>query len=292
MQGCWVFLRGHCIPPSLSEAVLRVSHEFFESSHENKIKMQLSSATGFRGYQVIGQNVTKGMPDMHEAIDFYKEFNENAYGELGKPLCAPNLWPEIPSDFRITMERYLIAMEELAKRILRGIALALGGPPDAFESSAASDPFWVLRVIGYPPLKENKGSDDDNHSAFSCGAHTDYGLLTFVNQDAEPCALQVKNQVGEWIWAPHIPHTFVVNIGDMLQVFSNGLYHSTLHRVINNSSLYRVSVPFFLEPNFNAGVEPFEFCRKGREANECLRLTESPVIYGQHLVNKVLSNFY
>ncbi|MCO5586756.1 hypothetical protein L7F22_040698 [Adiantum nelumboides] len=121
------------------------------------------------------------------------------------------------------------------------------------------------------------------------GAHTDYGLITLVNQDAEPCALQVRNQAGNWIWAPPIPEAFVVNIGDMLKIFSNGLYQPTLHRVINNSPLYRVSVPFFLEPNFDAVIEPLEFCSDKTQANAG---SAKPVIYGEHLVSKVTTNFY
>ncbi|KAH9304901.1 hypothetical protein KI387_009305, partial [Taxus chinensis] len=79
------------------------------------------------------------------------------------------------------------------------------------------------------------------------GAHTDYGLLTLVNQDDDTSALQVRNCAGEWIWAVPSPGTFVCNIGDMLKVWTNGLYQPTLHRVINKNPKYRVSVPFFYE---------------------------------------------
>ncbi|KAI5082152.1 hypothetical protein GOP47_0001895 [Adiantum capillus-veneris] len=285
------YAKGHGLPTGLCKAVLRVSHEFFDCNYEEKVKIKLSSTTGFRGYQVVGQNVTKGRPDLHEAIDCYKEFDQTAYGELGKPLCAPNLWPEKPSDFKVIMEEYVQKMQDLAQKILKGIALALGGPANAFESTKAGDPFWVMRVIGYPPLVNDMQTDSFDDSAISCGAHTDYGLLTLVNQDAEPCALQVKNQAGNWIWAPHVPEAFVVNIGDMLKICSNGLYKPTLHRVINNSALYRVSVPFFLEPNFDAVIEPFEFCMDKTQASTNISRSTKPVIYGEHLVSKVSTNF-
>ncbi|MCO5597735.1 hypothetical protein L7F22_051816 [Adiantum nelumboides] len=104
---------------------------------------------------------TKAMADSIEGkmdakeegwMECYKEFDQNAYGELGKPLCAPNLWPEKPYDFKAVMEEYIQKMQDLAQKILKGIALALGGPADAFESTKAGDPFWVMRVIGYPPI--------------------------------------------------------------------------------------------------------------------------------------------
>lgn len=286
------YAKGHGLPAALSEAVLRVSREFFDSKYEDKLKIKMVSGSGFRGYQQIGENITKGRPDLHEAIDYYKEFDDDLYGELGRPLHAPNQWPENPPDFKPIMQEYIEAMQDLALKILKGIALALGGPLDAFECNMVSDPFWVMRVIGYPPLNQGKQSSGVDDSEISCGAHTDYGLLTLVNQDAEPCALQVKNQLGDWIWAPPIPGTFVVNIGDMLKILSNGCYQPTLHRVINNNSQYRVSVPFFLEPNFDAVIKPFEFCRHGTQTGIDLCIGEKPIIYGEHLVKKVLTNFY
>ncbi|XP_026455924.1 probable 2-oxoglutarate-dependent dioxygenase At3g50210 [Papaver somniferum] len=115
-------------------------------------------------------------------------------------------------------------LTDLSRNILRGLALALGGCPEEFEGERAGDPFWVMRFIGYPGISDAKGLDVPEN-AVGCGAHTDYGLLTLVNQDDE------------------IP---------ALQIWSNGLYEPTLHRVVNNSPKYRVSVAFFYEPNFDA----------------------------------------
>lgn len=276
---------GHGVPSSLTSAVLSLSYEFFHLSNEDKVKIKMGSKTGFRGYQMVGENITKGKPDLHEAIDCYKEFEYNTYGELGHPLFGPNLWPETPQKFKPVMEEYITVMKDLSRKILRGIALALGGPHDAFEEKT-NDPFWVMRVIGYPPLTNEVHSIKAGDSEISCGAHTDYGLLTLVNQDSESCALQVRNQSGDWIWAQPLPGTFVVNIGDMMKIWSNGRYEPTVHRVINKNPKYRVSVPFFLEPNFDAVIEPMNFCKQGVNGDVVKR-----VIYGHHLVSKVLSNF-
>jgi isopenicillin N synthase-like dioxygenase len=167
---------------------------------------------------------------------------------------------------------------------MRGIALALGAPVDAFEGTTAGDPFWVCRLIGYPVSTD---IPEEQRTDTGCGAHTDYGLLTLVNQDDDICALEVRNQSGEWIYAKPIPGTFVCNIGDMLKVWSNGIYQPTLHRVVNNSPRYRVSVAFFYESNFDAAVEPVEFCR---ERTGGVAKYEK-VVYGEHLVQKVLTNF-
>jgi len=219
---------------------------------------------------------------MHEAIDCYTPIRPGKYGDLAKPMEGSNLWPENPSNFEALLENYINLCRDLSRKIMRGIALALGGAIDAFEGETAGDPFWVLRLIGYPvDIPEEQRTDT------GCGAHTDYGLLTLVNQDDDICALEVQNRSGEWIYATPIPGTFVCNIGDMLKVWSNGIYQPTLHRVVNNSPRYRVSVAFFYESNFDAAIEPVEFCQEktGGAAKY------EKVVYGEHLVKKVLTNF-
>lgn len=98
-----------------------------------------------------------------------------------------------------------------------------------------------MRLIGYPPLKANT-------DGISCGEHADYGMLTILHMNECKASLQVKTQEGEWLKVSPIENCFVVNIGDMLTVMTNGIYKSTLHRVIHNGDKYRTSVPFFFEP--------------------------------------------
>ncbi|KAI3991660.1 hypothetical protein MKX01_038058, partial [Papaver californicum] len=186
------------------------------------------------------------------------------FGDLGKTLEGFNKWQNSPSNFYSVVGEYINLLTgklsalsfyvHHSRNILWGLALALDGCPEEFEAEIAGDPFWVMRFIGNP-------------------AHTNYGLLVLVNQDDEIPALQVRtlanfglkyvsnvrNQAGEWIWEVPILGTFVCNIGDMLKIWSNDLYESTLQRVINNSPNYRVSVAFFYEPNFDDVIEPLEF---------------------------------
>ncbi|AQK66554.1 putative 2-oxoglutarate-dependent dioxygenase DIN11 [Zea mays] len=360
------YVKGHGIDESLMREVRNVTREFFQLPYEEKLKIKMTPQSGYRGYQRIGENITKGKPDMHEAIDCYTPIRPGKYGDLAKPMEGSNLWPKYPSNFEVLLENYIKLCRDISRKIMRGIALALGGAIDAFEGDTAGDPFWVLRLIGYPvDIPEEQRTDT------GCGAHTDYGLLTLVNQDDDICALEVaavkpqhmgtyslksssigknvsfaspiatvlgghnssvmcwelqnsvaregsaaspptmmevdgsdkrtntavpepsllpsevQNRSGEWIYATPIPGTFVCNIGDMLKVWTNGIYQPTLHRVVNNSQHYRVSVAFFYESNFDAAVEPVEFCREktGGAAKY------EKVVYGEHLVQKVLTNF-
>ncbi|CAL9184964.1 unnamed protein product [Musa hybrid cultivar] len=278
------YVKGHGIPDSLVKEVKDATSKFFNLPNEEKVKIKMTPASGYRGYQEVAENITLGKPDMHEAIDCYREMEAGKYGALGQLLEGSNLWPDYPSNFKVVMEEYICLLTDLSRKIMRGIALALGGPPDAFEGDRAGDSFWVMRLIGYPVLSD---IPELQRTETGCGAHTDYGLLTLVNQDDEIDALQVRNRSGEWISAPPIPGTFVCNIGDMLKIWSNGLYESTLHRVINNSPKYRVSVAFFYEPNFDAAVEPFDFCMQKTGGTPKF----GKVVYGEHLVGKVGSNF-
>ncbi|KAJ4792540.1 2-oxoglutarate (2OG) and Fe(II)-dependent oxygenase superfamily protein [Rhynchospora pubera] len=173
---------------------------------------------------------------------------------------------------------------DLSRKIMRGIALALGAPVDAFEGYCAGDAFWVLRLLSYPVSTD---IPDSERTDTGCGAHTDYGLLTLVNQDDEIKALEVQNRSGEWVYAVPLPGTFVCNIGDMLKVWSNGIYEPTLHRVTNKTPFYRVSVAYFYESNFDACIEPVECCKQktGGVAKY------DNIVYGEHLVKKVQNNF-
>ncbi|XP_048638545.1 probable 2-oxoglutarate-dependent dioxygenase At3g49630 isoform X3 [Brassica napus] len=276
------YVIGHGISESLMRKVKEMTHRFFELPYEEKLKIKITPAAGYRGYQRIGVNYTSGKQDFHEAIDCYREFKQGKYGETGKVLEGLNQWPENPQEYKGLMDEYIKLCTDLSRNILRGISLALGGSPYEFEGEMVGDPFWVMRIIGYPGVNQE--------NVIGCGAHTDYGLLTLINQDDDKTALQVKNLAGDWVSAIPIPGSFICNIGDMLKILSNGVYESTLHRVINNSPLYRVCIAFFYETNFDAMVEPLDIFKEKYPGDK--RSQDSKrVVYGEHLVNKVQTTF-
>lgn len=171
-------------------------------------------------------------------------------------FMGPNVYPPptiLPySTFRDPMEKYYTAMHTLTSSLFRLIAATLPYGPDVFTTFLSNEPLAALRPLHYPPSPT---------ASIGAGAHTDFGALTLLLQDDHP-GLQVYDAPSDsWIPVPPNPDAYVVNIGDMLQMWTKGVYRSTLHRVINAGTKDRYSVPFFYDGNLACRLVPFD----GRE---------------------------
>ncbi|KAF8582141.1 Clavaminate synthase-like protein [Ramaria rubella] len=297
------------IDASETDELMRLAREFFALPQAEKDCLSLKNEDHARGYARLHENVTAGKADNHEGLDFYRPVEAP---EKNRPLWGNNQWPSVPS-FRVKYERWVEKMKALGLIVMEAMAVGLDMNANEWHDlrSKVDDSFWVLRVIGYPSLP-------DHHDGISCGAHKDYGCLTFLYADPTPSALQVflhgksplplngaasTPQVmnGTWINADPVPGCVVCNIGEMWEIWTRGLYKSTLHRVIHRGSNY--SIPFFFEPNFDAVVEPLPAALRILELQnkETERLPESEgavrrkkyhcVVYGDFLLKKVGNNF-
>ncbi|KAI5807372.1 hypothetical protein DFH27DRAFT_478960 [Peziza echinospora] len=248
------YLTGHGIPEELRKGVLDEARTWFnKSSEEEKQKIKRwdlgkgpgGSGDSARGYQKVGENVTGGAKDWHEAIDLYRPVPPTS--PPYSVIKGPNLWPSLESSpsFQPTFETYIERLLELGYAMMRAMSLALhpSPPKEDLFLPYLKDPFWVMRIIGYPPL-EGEG--------VSCGEHSDYGCTTFLLADDTKGALQVRDKDGSWLNADPVDGAYVVNIGDMIETWTNGLWKSTIHRVVHKGNNYRVSVPFFFEPDWHA----------------------------------------
>lgn len=166
-----------------------------------------------------------------------------------RPLDGPNRWPQSLPSLRASMLAYFDAVENLSRRLLRLFALALDLPAETLLAHF-DRPSSRLKLNHYP-LQENPVSEHD----IGVVPHSDSGCFTILWQD-DNGGLEVQNRAGDWVGAPPLADSFVVNIGNIMQYWSNGLFSSTPHRVINRHGQDRYSIPFFVNPDFNTEIRP------------------------------------
>ncbi|PHT66192.1 putative 2-oxoglutarate-dependent dioxygenase, partial [Capsicum annuum] len=189
---CWkAMTNGRVMASYLMNEIKNITREYFHQPLTEKNKIKLSAETGYWGYQKIRENITKGIPDIPEAIDCYREVKHGMYGDLGAVMQGSNKWILFSLSTLFSYAGQVIhQVSNLSRKILREIALALGGSADEMEGEISGDPFWVLRIIGYPAASISNGHDRTQNDV-RCDAHTHYGLLTLVNQDDDIVSLQV-----------------------------------------------------------------------------------------------------
>jgi len=281
----FLYISGHGISPESVSAVRAASKRFYDLPIEEKLKLKIDK--NFRGYIPINSStivtssvakVTK--PNQSESLMIMHEVSENDPDALaGKPLQGPNQWPDelqIPN-FRSVVDTYTVQMSELSKKMLVAITCALDMPTGSI-AAYFEKPTTFLRLLHYPTQREEDG-------LFGSAPHTDYGFITLLAQD-DVGGLEVKNKAGEWIAAPPVPDTFVMNVGDILARWSNDRFVSTPHRVINRSGRERYSQPFFFDPSMDSKIEVLGSCiEPGSEPKY------KPIIYGDYLMERIDKNY-
>lgn len=177
--------------------------------------------------------------ELNEGINYGYEpsIDPNAVDQQNN---GDNWWPldERLPGYQENVKEYMSQVLKLSRCLLRMFALGLELGEDAFDH-LATRPYSILKMAHYPG--EVSGTEEPS----AIRPHTDYELLTILLQDDIP-SLEVLSNTGRWIQAKPVPGTFVVNIGDSLSMLTNGLFMSTMHRVLNTSRRSRYSVPFFL----------------------------------------------
>lgn len=246
---------GHRVPDALRADAFTVSHRLFALPAADKAALSIARSPHNRGYvgmQGEALDPTKA-PDLKEAFNIGLEL---AADDPEVVACASfrgvNLWPPLEG-FRTTMLAYYDAVWTLGRQLHRALAIDLGLPPAYFEDKL-DRPMATLRVLHYPPMPQRPVAGQ-----LGAGEHTDYGNLTLLATD-DAGGLEVRTRTGAWIAAPVIGGAFVCNIGDCLMRWSNDIYVSTPHRVVNPAGRERYSIAFFLDPNPDVIVATLPGC--------------------------------
>ncbi|MBO1541345.1 2-oxoglutarate and iron-dependent oxygenase domain-containing protein [Pseudomonas sp. OA65] len=255
-QWGFFYIKGHPISPARIAEVQGNAQRFFALPVEEKLKIDITQTRHHRGYGAVAtEQLDPTKPsDLKETFDMGLHLPADHPEVLAeKPLRGPNRHPDLMG-WETLMEQHYRDMQALAQTLLRAMTLALGIERDFFDTRF-NEPVSVLRLIHYPPRDTASCAEQQG-----AGAHTDYGCITLLYQDAAG-GLQVRNVNGQWIDAPPIDGTFVVNLGDMMARWSNDRYLSTPHRVISPLGVDRYSMPFFAEPHPDTLIQCLPGCQ-------------------------------
>ncbi|KAG9449108.1 hypothetical protein H6P81_009073 [Aristolochia fimbriata] len=256
------YVINHGISQEFMDEVFAQSKMFFGLKTEDKMKLLRNEK--HRGYTPILDEVLD--PDNQVEGDYKEgyyigvEFSEDdPHSE--KPFYGPNIWPseDLLPGWRHTMEKYHQEALRVATAVARIIALALDLNDDFFDKpEMLGEPIATLRLLHY----EGRVSSPTD-GIYGAGAHSDYGLITLLATD-DVVGLQICKvkdaQPQLWEYIPPLKGAFIVNLGDMLERWSNGVFRSTLHRVLVNGQ-ERYSIAFFVEPNHECLVECLPTCK-------------------------------
>lgn len=251
-------ITGHGIAPAMIDAVFAQSQRFFATDPETKAALSIRRAGNNRGYVALGEErLDASKPgDVKEAFNIGWDLPADHPDVIAcKPFRGVNVWPgeqQLPG-FRATMLAYFDACHRLGLRLHRALAHDLGAAENFFDDKL-DQPLATLRLLHYPPRP-----DRFEPGQTGAGEHTDYGNLTLLATD-DAGGLEVRTRDGQWVSPPSIPGALICNIGDCLMRWTNDVYVSTPHRVVNPVGRERFSVAFFLDPNPDAVVSCLPGC--------------------------------
>lgn len=266
----FIYIKGHGIPDAAIEATRNSALEFFHHGADDKSSVTISERhRGWLGRDgAIMEDGAK--PDLKESFIWGGQDADRNTAE-DHPLRGQNRWPAFMPDLEIQAMAYFNHVHEVAVQLMRGFALGLDLAPDFFLRSC-SKPLSRASLVYYPSrLKEM----DENQ--FGVGPHTDFGVLTVLCQDSVG-GLQVQGLDGEWLEASPIDGTLVVNVGDLLARWTDGVYRSTNHRVVNSSHSERLSLVLAFDPDPETVIDARDVFGPGHKA------AEPPITCGDYLI--------
>lgn len=246
------YLTGHLVPAALDAAIMRAARAFFALPERERRQIAIVNSRHFRGYTVLGDERTRGASDWRDQLDVGPEQAAKPTAP-GDPawlrLRGPNQWPASLPDMPHAVMRWMAAMEALGLSVLRALALGLGQPMDYFDNVMLPQGDMHLKIIRYPAQQPGRDTGQ------GVGTHHDSGLLTFIYQD-EVGGLRVQTADG-LIDAPHRPGAYVMNLGEMMQLATNGYLHATKHRVDSPPpGRERISIAYFVHPRLESVFKP------------------------------------
>ncbi|KPP73950.1 hypothetical protein Z043_106928, partial [Scleropages formosus] len=246
----FVYLRNTCVTQEEVDAVMDISKKFFLLPEEVKMPFSRKESNNHGWVSSESERLNPHRPgDLKEAFNIASlEPDEN--------------WPseEILPGFREAQQSFFVQCKDLSLQVLRVMALSLGLDADVFTNEhkliGSKENGSTLRALYYPPVNY----DTVKEGQLRCGEHSDYGSITLVFQSREG-GLQVKTRSGDFISAPSIPGTVLINIADLMQRWTGDIFVSAAHRVLlplPGNVTTRQSLAFFVQPDNEAVIKCYD----------------------------------
>ena len=286
----FLVVTGHGVPRDLIERTGQVSRAFFDLPEDLRRRYVAADPKANRGYYAEGTLAAANSKDIASAPDFRETYKmgrpaalaAEAYyqTEAARRVFPPNIWPDAVASYEATWTEYYAQMERLALALMRLFALALDMPEHAFDDKIDKH-MSTMSAANYPDLKQ-----EPLPGQLRCGAHTDFGAITILKAEDKPGGLEVLTRKGDWMLVPIVPDAFIINIGDMVQRWTNDRWVSNLHRVANppadrNAGSRRQSLIMFFHPNYDAVIECIPSCKGDGPAKY------PPITAREHLLEKI-----
>lgn len=248
-------ITGYGAAPGQTEHLLDVIRRFFALPLEERMKLDNRLSPHFRGYTRMGTEVTQGRADAREQIDYSPQrepVHDYPQDEPFWLLQGPNLWPDDSfPELRPAAMEWAELMSGVGMELLRAIAVSLKLPENYFDEPFRGSPAWMGKLVHYVGgVVEAAGNQ-------GVGSHADYGFVTLLLQDEVGGLEVLPPGTDEWLPVEPIPGALVVNLGEMLEVATEGYLVATIHRVqAPPPGVDRYSVPFFWSPRLDAVIDP------------------------------------
>jgi isopenicillin N synthase-like dioxygenase len=284
----FLYLKNHGVSKSLLEQVFAQAKQFFALPLETK--QQIAWDETNRGYDTLeGQSFDPTKPgDLKESflygrevsVDELSAVNDSPYAPIE---CQPNKWLPDQPEFRTTLLQFLDACHEATFRVLEAFAIALQ-VPENFFTELHTKQNYTIRLLRYPPLTQAPKAGQPR-----LGEHSDWGSITLLFQNQVE-GLEVCTAQGEWIIAPVIPDTVLVNTGDLMEQWTNDRFRSTKHRVKiptdYTTAKERYSIAAFAVPNYDANIVCLDSCQSEQEPAKY-----APVLSGEYIMQKIRATY-
>lgn len=248
-------LSGYGAAPGQAEELLAIIRRFFALPLGERMKLDNRLSPHFRGYTRMGTEVTQGRADAREQIDYSPEREPVTDYPPDQPywlLQGHNLWPdESLPELEPAAMAWAELMSHVGTELLQAIAVSLQLPEDYFDEPFRDTPAWMGKLVHYV------GGVVEAADGQGVGSHADYGFVTLLLQDSVGGLEVLPPGAGEWASVEPLPGALVVNLGEMLEVATEGYLAATIHRVqAPPPGVDRYSVPFFWSPRLDAVIDP------------------------------------